>query len=214
MNNHLTIIFDFDGTIADTFHKIISISNRLAKELNFKTILPEEINDLKNKSAVEIIKHLDIPLLKVPKLASKAKKELHKEIESIHLIEGFHEMIMELKKKGNNLGILTSNSSNNVHKFLKTHKLDCFDFVTSSHRIWTKYKGLHKLIKEFKLDFKKVIYVGDETRDIEAAQKAGIQSIAVTWGYNSPKALKKCRPDYTVNHPQEILEIVKKLTKS
>ena len=52
-----------------------------------------------------------------------------------------------------------------------------------------------------------VLYVGDEVRDIEAAKKAGIRIAAVTWGYNSKKALEAYKPDYLVTKPEELLQI-------
>ena len=48
--------------------------------------------------------------------------------------------------------------------------------------------------------------VGDEVRDVEAAQDAGIASLAVTWGYASAKALETARPTQLVHRPEDIVE--------
>ena len=53
-----------------------------------------------------------------------------------------------------------------------------------------------------------VFYVCDEVRDIEAARKSGIKSIAVTWGYNTKGALIKENPDFLVNSPDELRNII------
>ena len=209
MDTNDVLIFDFDGTIADTLHFLIEIINRLSKEFDFKTIAAHEITELKDKSVGEVIQHLNIPLLKVPIIAAKARIELHKEIKSVQPAEGLKDMLQQLKSLGVKMGILTSNSLKNVMEFLKHNELDLFDFVHTTPKIWGKNRSLKTLMQENQLDLLQVIYVGDETRDIIAAQKAGIRSVAVTWGYNSTKALQAHNPDYVIHNPQELLQILK-----
>jgi len=126
MNTNDVLIFDFDGTIADTLHFLIEIINRLSKEFGFKTIAAHEITELKDKSVGEVIQHLNIPLLKVPIIAAKARIELHKEIKSVQPAEGLKDMLQQLKSLGVKMGILTSNSLKNVMEFLKHNELDLF----------------------------------------------------------------------------------------
>jgi phosphoglycolate phosphatase len=54
-----------------------------------------------------------------------------------------------------------------------------------------------------------VIYVGDETRDIEAARKIQIQVIAVSWGFNSREVLAEQKPDFLISHPSQLIEVVR-----
>jgi phosphoglycolate phosphatase len=201
------LIFDFDGTIADTFHYLLRIGNQLSEEFNFNKIEPDEIKDMKDKSVRETIQHLNIPLLKVPMIVAKAKRELHKEIESVEPIKDLKETLLQIKSLGHKMGILTSNSSKNVMSFLENNGLDFFDFICTTSKIWSKNWGLKTLMDENDLDLCDVIYVGDETRDIKAAKKAGIRSAAVTWGYNSRKALEAQNPDYLIHSPKELFQL-------
>ncbi|PSB03825.1 HAD family hydrolase, partial [Merismopedia glauca] len=57
----------------------------------------------------------------------------------------------------------------------------------------------------------KVIYVGDETRDIEAARKSKIKAIAVCWGFNFREILAKYKPDFLIDRPSQLLEVVQHL---
>ncbi|OGX34210.1 MAG: hypothetical protein A3C36_04950 [Omnitrophica WOR_2 bacterium RIFCSPHIGHO2_02_FULL_52_10] len=204
--NHV-LIFDFDGTIADTFHKLLEIGNRLSVEFDFKKIEDEEVEELKHKSARETIAHLNIPLLKIPQIIAKAKRELNKEIGLIKPIHGLKEILIQLKSLGLRMGILTSNSLKNVHNFLDNNSLNFFDFVQTTPKIWSKNRSLMTLIDKQHLKIADVIYIGDETRDIIAAQKAGIRTIAVTWGYNSRRALENHRPDFLIHSPQELYQL-------
>jgi len=70
------IIFDFDGTIADTVDALVSIANRLAVEFGYVQITPEQLTLLRNFSSREIIKYSGVSLIKIPFLVKKVKSEL------------------------------------------------------------------------------------------------------------------------------------------
>ena len=201
------LIFDFDGTIADTLHHLVDIGNRLSDEFNFRRIELHEIDNLKDKTAMEITHHLQVPFLKIPAIVARARKELNQNIHSIDIVEGLEKVLADLKTLGHQIGILTTNSANNVHQFLDNHRLDVFDFINTTSQIWGKAASLTKLIQKNNFRADQVVYIGDEIRDIEAAKKAGVRVAAVTWGYNSREVLKAYRPDYLIHHPRELLDI-------
>ena len=184
------LVFDFDGTIADTHHYIIEISNRLAPEFKYKLIAPEEIDDLKDKSAQEIIVHLHVPFLKIPAIVARGKREFQINIAGIQPIKGLEVILTRLKDLNVQIGILSSNTTENINQFLKNHNLHCFNFIATTSKIWGKDISLKDLIHKNNLPKEQVIYIGDETRDVLAAKKLGVKVAAVTWGYNSALALK------------------------
>ncbi|WP_427156780.1 HAD-IA family hydrolase [Aliinostoc sp. HNIBRCY26] len=203
------IIFDFDGTIADTVDALVSIANRLAVEFGYVQITPEQLTLLRNLSSREIIKYSGISLFKIPFLVKKVKFELKSKIQELRPIPGIKQSLGELKAHGHQLGIITSNSQDNVTAFLKIHELDSvFDFIYSGVTIFGKTTIINNVLKQKQLQPQAVIYVGDETRDIEASKKANIKVIAVTWGFNSPEVLAKQNPDYIIHHPSELLSVV------
>jgi phosphoglycolate phosphatase len=69
---------------------------------------------------------------------------------------------------------------------------------------------MKKIIKLERLDKDACIYVGDETRDIEAAHRAKLPIVSVTWGFNSKKILVKYKPDFLANQPNDLLKILNK----
>ncbi len=83
------------------------------------------------------------------------------------------------------LGILTSNSSENVISWLEIHKIGhLFDFIHAESSYFGKKHILKKLTKSYKMDSSQTFYVGDETRD--SARKC---NIAVTWGLTQKQLL-------------------------
>ena len=207
------VIFDFDGTIADTLDSVVNIVNPLSDEFGIKKVPEENIDELRNKKLREILKDSGISMLKMSSMARRIKSELNKQIEYVRPVLGIEEALLGLKEKKYKLGILTSNSKENVSKFLRKNNLDLFDFIHSESSIFGKSKAMHDLLKKHGIRPEEAIYVGDETRDIEAARKTNIEIVAVSWGYNSKQLLEKQNPDFLIDNPRQLIEILGGLRK-
>jgi phosphoglycolate phosphatase len=208
------IIFDFDGTLADTFDVLVSITNRLAIEFGYKPTVREELDRLRNMSSREIVARSGVSLFKIPFLLNRVKEDLRDQIENVNIVPGIKEALTHLKDEGHNLGILTSNSEENVRSVLKQNGMhDLFSFVYSETNLFSKHRILKKFINKNHLRTEEVIYVGDETRDIEASKRIHIKVIAVSWGFNSTEALTHYKPDFLIQQPSELIEVMRNLDK-
>ena len=208
MNKISYIIFDFDGTLADTLQLGIKVSNKLAKKFNYKIITQDKLEYYRGRTAQQILKEAEIPFYKFPFVVANFRKEINKIIEQLKPFNKIPEIIIELSKKYK-LGILTSNSQNNVESFLKTNKLsNLFDFVRCQSKLMRKSKSLKKIMSTFNLKTENIVYIGDETRDIDACHKVGIKVIAVSWGFNTKKILSQFSPEYLIDRPEDILKLL------
>ena len=199
-----TVIFDFDGTIADTFEIVLDTLDQYSGDFGVEIADKKLLEDLRSMSALEIIKKFRIPKFMIPFILRKGQKDMEDSIESISPFPG---VIKEIKKLKNayNVGILTSNSKENVIKVLnKEGILDLFDFVYAEKTLFGKHKLLNKVIKKYKLDKKEVVYVGDEARDVEASIKAGVSIVSVGWGFNSKNLLTRLNSENYVDTPEEM----------
>jgi len=206
--NQLNLIFDFDGTIADTLAFTINSASEISRKL--KLLNDEKVNMEKFRSmdSTEFFKELDIPKSKLLWFMFKYQKKLIHEIDNVNSFEDLDKILVTLKDNGAKLGIVTSNSKRNVEKFLNKNHLDCFDFIYSSLNYFHKDKMLEKAIKKFKMSRENVIYIGDEVRDIKAAKSAGIKVASVTWGYNFESVLSKYYPDFIIYKPKDLLNLI------
>ena len=201
------VIFDFDGTIADTFPIVLKNANRLCRELGLKQI--KYTPKLRDKSMRSIIKeNLKIPMFKLPKYAKRVKELIKPELKKAKTFRGMKQVLDKLSKKYKT-GILTTNSEDTVRAVLKNSKINSVDFIFSDSSIFGKHKKLKRLLKKHKLKKDEMIYVGDEIRDIDACRKIGVRMIAVSWGYNSKKALLENKPEYLVTKTHQLLKILK-----
>lgn len=198
------IIFDFDGTLADCLYISFEIINKLAPEFGHRVITEAEMQELRNHGARYIIKALGISKLKIPFLMDRCRKEYHRRLKEVQPFPGLGPVLAGLKARGYTLGIVTSNADDNVREFLKAHGLEYFDFIHGKSSIWGKKKDLRRLLKKNKLAPTDVVYVGDEVRDIEAAQANDIPVISVAWGFNSASALQRKGPSILINSLDEL----------
>lgn len=204
-----TIIFDFDGTLVDTLDLVVKIANRLAPKFGFQKVKHEDIAGLREESPFQIMQKFHVPPLKVHSIVIQGRREFTKELSKIKTIEGIKKILVELKKRGLQLGILTTNSEANIQKFIKLRGLKgLFDFVYGDIGIFGKTHALKKILKEKKLSPNEVIYIGDEIRDIDAAKKVGITSVAVSWGFNTHDFLARHNPNFLIDKPEGLLSIL------
>ncbi len=203
------ILFDFDGTIADTIPTIILILRKISGEFGYDHLKDIPVEKFQDHKILESLKKLHIPILKLPFILKRVNDEYKKIIPFAKPIPKIKQLIIKLKKMGFSLGILSSNKKENINLFLTHNKIDLFDYIYAEKTIFGKAKALNRFMKKNNLKSEDIIYIGDEIRDIEAAQKNNIKVVAVSWGFNSKKALQKYKPDYIVDSPEELFQIIK-----
>lgn len=204
-----SLIFDFDGTIADTLAETRRIFNQLAPDYGIRQVDEHELHHLRHLSLKQLLKHLDIPKRKVPALISRGTGLMRGNITRLQLIPGMREVLLEMRNHVDSFGILTSNATANVELFLQTHNLrEPFDFISSTSKLTGKAKHLKAIRKTFSLRPEQMLYIGDELRDVKASQKAGIPIAAVTWGFNSRESLAAESPTHLFEQPADFLRLL------
>lgn len=206
-----TYIFDFDGTIADTLQLTRNIFNELSTVYTYAPVKDENIEKLKNEGARSFLLSLNIKPELILEVIEKVKQKESALIVNENIFNNISEVLRILKNRGVTLGILTNNLVANVESLLDKNNLNIFDFIISQSDFFAKDVLLTKILKDRSLQANETVYIGDEDRDVISTKKAGIESVAVTWGFNSEKLLKSIRPDYIVNAPQDLLKLEKVL---
>ncbi len=201
------IIFDFDGTIADSFLTLIEIVNELGKAECLGVFSADQIEKARDLPMREIIFQLKISKWKLFFLARKIQKKFAQKISQVSPVAEMIPTLQELKKNGFVLGVLSSTRKEILEQFMKNNKIDVFTFIHSERNLFGKAKILKKILKEYHFDSSEAIYVGDESRDIDASREANMRIAAVSWGFNSRKMLEKNHPDYLFDKPKELLTL-------
>jgi len=203
-----TVIFDFDGTLADSFRVFIDI----AYEVSGRTEpLPKpEIARLRGMRPLDIMKDLDIKTWQIPFLAFRGRRQMRKQMDRVQVFAGMPELVAKLAKNGHQLYIMSSNSVRNIEPFLQRYNMNTeFIKIYGNVGIFAKARLLKRVLRQNKLAANSAYYICDEVRDVVAAQAARVCSIAVSWGYNDTTILEAHQPDFLAHKPSDILKFVK-----
>lgn len=204
-----TIIFDFDGTLVDSFKVAIEV----AHELTHRSILvqPEEIVRLRQLRLLDVAKELKLPPWQWPFLLFRGRRMMTKRLGEVMPFAEMPVVVKDLHESGYKLLVMSSNSHVNVQKVLDARSLSqYFSHIKGGVGLMGKSKGLRQLIQQENLDLANCIYIGDEPRDVEGSRKVGMPCISVTWGFNAPELLRDHHPLAVVNTPQELRKELKK----
>jgi phosphoglycolate phosphatase len=212
MSGQATVIFDFDGTLANSVDLMFNLYNEHADEFGYLPVTMEEIPALRRMSYSKAMRTKNMKARRLPKILMTLSKEMHSRMDEVSPYEGIVAVLHELQGLGFSIGVLTSNQAPLVNTFFKKHKFPEFDFVVSEKTIFGKDKALKRIIKRFGLNNNQVLYVGDEPRDVTASHKAGIQVVGVSWGIAGLEGFEKVSPDKLVHDPKELLDTVLKLS--
>ncbi|HYG86344.1 MAG TPA: HAD hydrolase-like protein [Azospirillum sp.] len=199
-------IFDFDGTLADTFPWFIDIFNDVADRYGFRRIAPSDVEALRGSDGRAMMRHLGLPRWKVPFIANHMRKLVARDIDRIPLFDGTAPLLRRLSDKGVTLAVVSSNAEANVRRVLGPENAALIAHYECGASIFGKAAKFRKVMARSGISASQTIGIGDEIRDIEAARAANIACGAVLWGFAQPAALKAHAPDEVFASFDEIAE--------
>lgn len=203
------VIFDFDGTIADTLALMVRCLRKQDHDQRYKDITFAEVRK-------HSVAHLVYRLMREMKLSPLAILSLQKRIttcmaaqhEEITLFPRIKELIGRLREHHYHVAIVTSNGSAFVNAVLQRHKL-IVDSVYAGNSLFGKHRRLARVKAQLRLGDGDVLYVGDEIRDIHAARKAQMPIISVTWGFNDEESLEQEHPDMIASDTEDLYRLIR-----
>jgi phosphoglycolate phosphatase-like HAD superfamily hydrolase len=198
------IIFDFDGTIADSFDLVLEIFYEITGVKRFNEAEIAEFKKLPIRSAIKLV-HL--PAHQIPVLLIKGRARMGKKLSEIEPFPDMDNVLAQLHAQGHKLFIISTNSGNNVTTFLEQHRMaQNFEAIYGSVGMVGKSGMLKRVVRQKKLDPSDTYYVGDESRDVIAAKHARVHSV-VSWGFNDVSLLVSEHPDAIMYKPQDLLTL-------
>lgn len=210
MQKPKTIIFDFDGTIADSFETAVSIVHDMIRP--DRPVTPKEIADLRRMNLIDVAKREHIAIWRMPFMLMRGRRLMSKRLSEVKLFTGMDQVIKQLHQKGYRLLIMSSNSPANIKKFLHSYKLDkYFIKIYGGAGLFGKSRLLRRILRLNRLSSKECVYIGDEIRDVEASKEVGMPCISVGWGYNASSVLRKHQLLGVAQKPEELPVMIEQL---
>ncbi len=206
------IIFDCDGTIADSQHMIIAAMEKAFAAQNLQPPAKSEVVGVIGLSlGLAVSKLLKLPnphpdvVNDLTQGYKFAFRELIKDPANVEpLFEGAHEFILNLSARDDLvLGVATGKSTRGLLRLLeKENLLHHFQTLQTAddHPSKPHPAMIETAINEMGVKHQNTIMIGDTTFDVDMAKAAGIKAIAVTWGYHPLEELQQAGPNALVDN--------------
>lgn len=202
------VVFDFDGTLADSAKWFAGVFNEVALRFKFPTLTHDELHRLRNLGNREIVRRLRIPMWKMPFIARYMRRRVAMEADAITLFAGVGSLLHRLRDGQKTIAIVSSNSEANIRRILGAENAKTISHFRCGAGLFGKARLLRKVMKRSGAHPFTTLCVGDETRDIDAARRVGAIAAAVTWGYASTEVLREFKPDVVFESIEEIADYV------
>lgn len=207
------LIFDFDGTLANSLAHLVFILKNFAKSINFDADIYtyKDILNLKkvNFKNAALLRHIN-------GLLTAVSDGMSGQIDEVGIFPGLKKLLRELREAGAVIGIVTTNRVSTVESFLTSHGLaDVFHFIKSPEGP-DKTKQLQEAIDEHAKKCNQIYYVSGRidyvpvVRKIAKDKKMEVKTVGVSWGYDDKPAFQAEKIDHFLELPDELLALVAK----
>jgi phosphoglycolate phosphatase len=198
------IVWDFDGTLANTMALALATYNDLAARHGFRPV--DDPAAVRGMTTRAFLRQHGISLLRLPLLMREYWAVTRQHMPLVRVFDGLPEVLARLMASGVRQGVLSSNSAANIRACLSANGVEeHFDFVIGYPRLFGKGRTIRRLLKKDGIEPARFLYIGDEVRDVEAAKEAGVAVGAAGWGFHTMDQLSSAAPTYLWSAPAEVL---------
>lgn len=202
--NYQLVIFDFDGTLADSLLCLANILNRFARKYGFREIQESDHDSLRTLNTRQLIRALEIPIWVLPTLLLQVRSQMALEIRSVGLFPGVAPMLAQLAESNLPLGLVSSNSWANISAVLGPDLARLFAHVECEASLFGKRSKLRRVLRSASVAPERAIYIGDELRDLKAAHAENIAFGGVIWGHSPAEQLESHRPEFIFHSREDV----------
>lgn len=188
MRPYQTIIFDLDGTLADTSEGIYNCIRHAQKMMNLPPITSAQMRSHIGPPMHESYeRNFHLTGHELERAVGYHKEyALTKGLYEASLYEGIPQLLSQLKSRGFKLAVATLKYEETAHKMLSFLNIaSFFDVIcgTLSEVKLTKAQLLHKCVEQCCGDIRSALLVGDSSYDALGALEVGIDFLGVTYGF-------------------------------
>lgn len=211
------IIFDFDGTLANSLPDVAFYVSETLVEFGFPSRTEEDVLPVMCYSIEEIFRVMsntkDIDDTIVTKMVEHYQKITRQhQSPRTRLFDGIDHLLKEIAKRGDVMVVLSNKAQNELevvfNKFLKDYAFDKAIGLKDGVVAKPDPTEIYKLMQEYGVDKSQTYLVGDGDTDVLAGINAGIKLIAVTYGYRDKDFLINLGAKTFADTPQEVLQLI------
>jgi HAD superfamily hydrolase (TIGR01549 family) len=202
------IIFDYDGVLIDSLDIAISAGGEFCRSVSHDRVPTKEtIGALQIMTYPEIARSVGLPPEQAERFTSHVFDRFMAIGPSMAFFPGIETLLQRIESK--NIAIVSGNARSVIYAKLAAHTLaDIITCILGAFEPGDKAEKIRDACNHFEMDAGLSCMIGDSASDIRYAKRAGVQSIAATWGWQSRDMLVKEDPDFIVNTVHELTALL------
>lgn len=209
MKRYKAVIFDWDGTVMDSTSCIAGAIQAACTDLELPVPSFEEASWVIGLSLDSALQRCAPTLApeRIPEFTERYRHHFFLQDQALTMFDGVVPMFDDLKSRNVLLGVATGKSRLGLDRVLQAQRLeDRFDYTRCADEAQGKPHPamLFDIMERLDLDPHHVLMVGDTTHDIQMATRAGVDSMAVTYGAHSKRTLLMSEPTVMVSSVREM----------
>ena len=209
------VLFDLDGTLADTAPDLAEAVNRMRRQRNlenrpYAALRPHASSGARGLLAAGFDigpEHVDYEAMRIEFLTNYEQAIC----QHSHLFEGIETMLAKIIARNLPWGIVTNKAARFTDPLIPLLGLQhahCIISGDTTQHAKPHPEPLFEAARRLSVASKDCCYLGDDLRDIQAAQAAGMHSIAVAWGYSGKTAPAQWQADLLLTQPDELFNFL------
>ena len=204
------VLFDFDGVLADTLEDALNFGREAAAQVGLeRNPAPADLDALETMAVPDYGKQLKIPEQHIDEFVNHYLRLFTQKPSPPEMFRGMEPVVAQAAKN-HTVAIVTGNTTPTVEAFLKEHGLQEYvRLIIGVEQKVSRAEKIRMALRQLGRTGEPVYMIGDSLSDIRAARETSVKSVAVGWGHQSPARLKSANPDFLVDSPQELLELIK-----
>lgn len=213
------VLFDLDGTIADSLESLACATNMILQECGLNTLEKDCYRYFAGNGAKTLVERAlieagDIQLKQFEQAYEKYEAYFAKECNhKVQTFEGLPEVLETLKSKGIKLGVVTNKAQDNAVMVVEElYGKDMFDVIVGVTDNRPKKPDPAEAVyamEQLGVAPDETVYVGDTNVDMETGNGAGCLTVGVLWGFRSREELEANHAHVIVEKVEELLEVIK-----
>ncbi|MCR8641254.1 HAD family hydrolase [Paenibacillus sp. N1-5-1-14] len=208
-----SVIFDFDGTLADTLPVCFYAFGRVFKEIDGREVTAEDAVAMFGPSEVGILEQN----IANQHLVTKAVEDFYAYYEQEHqkfvaYNTDIASLLVQLREQGLKIGIVTGKARRSLDISMKVLEMEgLFDVIITSDDV-EKHKphpeGIFKAMDLLQVEAEETLFIGDSHADVRAGKAAGVTTIGVHWLPTVQSTDFDPKPDYLFTNVKQLIDFL------
>lgn len=212
------VIFDLDGTLANTIESLTYCGNRALRKFGLPEFEEADYKYFVGDGAAVLVRRAllkagDTGLIHFQEVFEEYTRLFEKDcMYHVRPYEGITELLEELKKRRIRIAVLSNKAHENSISVVETlFGAGCFDRIQGQTDGVPKKPdpaGVYRIREELGFEKEDFLYVGDTCVDMKTGKAAGLFTVGVLWGFRDRRELEENHADAVIEKPAELLELL------